>query len=138
MRSRWTNFRVEDGEKEWRKRDAEFEASFASNEELKKDWEAVWEIVAEELSQISEKNMKDVVFIRNDGHTILEAFFRQSNHLAYHTGQILHQAKLIKKESFSSLSIPKGASKDFNKNKFSTEKGKRLSLIHISEPTRPY
>src|ERR1044071_7008534 len=33
MLSRWTNFLIEDGEKEWRNRDAEFEDHFFSNEE---------------------------------------------------------------------------------------------------------
>ena len=125
MLSRWTDFRNQDGEKEWRNRESEFEESFGSIEDLKAKWEKAWQVVEHELSQISEENMDDIVYIRNDGHTIQEAFFRQSNHLAYHTGQILHQAKILKKEDFESLSIPKGKSKEFNQRKFDLGKGKR-------------
>ena len=125
MLSRWTNFRTEDGEKEWRNRDEEFEENFGTIEELKEKWNRAWQVVENELSQISEENMNDIVYIRNGGHTILEAFFRQSNHLAYHTGQIVHQAKLLEKENFKTLSIAKGKSNDFNKKKFGIGRSKR-------------
>ena len=125
MLSRWTNFRTEDGEKEWRNRDEEFEENFGSCDDLKAKWNRAWQVVENELSQISEENMNDIVYIRNGGHTILEAFFRQSNHLAYHVGQIVHQGKLLEKENFTSLSIPKGKSNEFNQNTFGKGKNNR-------------
>lgn len=125
MLSRWTDFRTEDGEKEWRNRDQEFEENFGTIEDLKAKWNRAWEVVENELSQISEENLNDIVYIRNGGHTILEALFRQSNHLAYHTGQIVHQAKLLQKENFKTLSIAKGKSNDFNKVTFGKGKSKR-------------
>jgi len=125
MLSRWTNFRIEDGEKEWRIRDEEFEENFGSVDDLKLKWIRAWEVVENELSQISEENMGDIIYIRNGGHTILEAFYRQSNHLAYHTGQIVHQGKILEKENFTSLSIPKGKSKEFNQISFGKGKSKR-------------
>jgi hypothetical protein len=53
---------------------------------------------------------------------VLEAIQRQLAHYASHVGQIMYQAKIIKGEAFTSLSIPKGKSDDFNKDKFSQEK----------------
>src|SRR3569833_1843968 len=38
MLSRWTNFLTEDGEKEWRKRDDEFEVHLFSKEQLLQNW----------------------------------------------------------------------------------------------------
>ena len=39
MRSRWTNFLSEDGEKDWRNRDAEFMDTITSKSELLDKWE---------------------------------------------------------------------------------------------------
>ena len=43
MLSRWTDFLTSDGEKEWRKRDAEFENTIDSKDELLKIWNTGWE-----------------------------------------------------------------------------------------------
>ena len=40
MFSRWTNFLTEDGEKSWRQRDQEFEASYTNKAELITAWES--------------------------------------------------------------------------------------------------
>jgi hypothetical protein len=40
MLSRWTNFLTEDGEKEWRQRDTEFEKVIKTKEELILKWDA--------------------------------------------------------------------------------------------------
>ena len=45
MLSRWTNFLTEDGEKEWRKRDDEFEVHNYSKEKLLQLWEEGWQLV---------------------------------------------------------------------------------------------
>ena len=55
MLSRWTNFLTEDGEKQWRQRDEEFELSIASRTELLEKWNAGWAILFEALSSIKEE-----------------------------------------------------------------------------------
>jgi hypothetical protein len=42
MLSRWTNFLTEDGEKEWRKRDEEFEVHQYNKQQLLELWEKGW------------------------------------------------------------------------------------------------
>ena len=42
MVSRWTNFLTEDGEKEWRQRDDEFETHSQSREKLLQLWKEGW------------------------------------------------------------------------------------------------
>ena len=42
MLSRWTNFLTEDGEKDWRKRDQEFETILKTRVELEAKWEEGW------------------------------------------------------------------------------------------------
>ncbi len=69
--------------------------------------------------------MNKMVYIRNEGHLVSEAIFRQLGHYPYHIGQIAYLGKMIKGDNWKSLSIPKGQSTTYNKEKFSKEKGKR-------------
>ena len=55
----------------------------------------------------------------------MEAIQRQLAHYPSHVGQIVYQAKAIKGGGFTSLSIPKGKSGDYNKEKFDQEKSRK-------------
>lgn len=125
MLSRWTNFLTEDGEKPWRQRDAEFEATIKTREELLEKWEEGWQCLFHALQSITDEDMDKIIYIRNEGHSILEAINRQIAHYSYHTGQIVFLAKMVKNEDWNSLSIPRHKSGDYNADKFSQEKGIR-------------
>lgn len=122
MRSRWTHFLTEDGEKTWRDRDGEFESDIGNREEMMVKYEEGWACVFQALDQITEDNFHQLVYIRNIGHSIPEAINRQLAHYAYHIGQIVYIARMIKGEEWQSLSVPKGQSKAYNERKFSQEK----------------
>lgn len=124
MLSRWTDFLTSDGEKEWRNRDAEFEASIKTERELREKWEAGWACVFQALDSIHEDNFNTTVYIRNMGHTIPEAVNRQMAHYAYHVGQIVFIGRMIKGRDWQSLSIPKGQSAAYNAKKFAQPKRK--------------
>ncbi len=125
MLSRWTDFKNTDGEKEWRKRDAEFEQHAASREEIMKQWEEGWGCLFQALDTVSEEDLGQIIFIRNDGLTILEAINRQIAHYSYHVGQIVYASKLHSKNNWESLSIPRNKSQDYNSGKFANEKAIR-------------
>ncbi len=118
MKSRWTNFLEEDGEKEWRNRDGEFEAVLRSRDDVQKAWNEGWACLFRALESVNEENFGQEVFIRNMGHTILEAINRQLTHYAYHVGQIVYIGRMIKSDAWVSLSIPKGQSVQYNQAKF--------------------
>lgn len=122
MLSRWTNFLTEDGEKEWRDRDDEFVDNFSSNEALLEYWEKGWSCLFEAINNLEDKDLERQIYIRNEGHSVTEAINRQLMHYAYHIGQIVFIAKLLKGEDWQSLSIPKGKSMHYNKIKFSQDK----------------
>jgi hypothetical protein len=124
MLSRWTDFLTSDGEKSWRQRDAEFEMDIHTKTELLEKWEAGWACLFEALASVNEENFDQIVYIRNQGHTITEAINRQLAHYAYHVGQIVFVGRMIKNENWQNLSIPKGKSADFNAEKFAQEKKK--------------
>ncbi|WP_242084691.1 DUF1572 family protein [Aestuariivivens sediminis] len=125
MLSRWTNFLTEDGEKEWRQRDLEFEDSYTTREALIAQWEKGWQCLFAALTSLRSEDLENIVFIRNQGHTVTEAINRQLAHYAYHVGQIVFLGKVLKGKDWSSLSIPKGHSKRYNEKKFSKEKERR-------------
>lgn len=123
MLSRWTNFLTEDGEKEWRQRDAEFDNDLKDREELLSKWNEGWSCLFSAIKPLNPDDLERIVYIRNMGHTVMEALNRQLAHYSYHVGQIVFLGKLIKDEDWASLSIPKGGSKVYNEEKF--EKPKR-------------
>lgn len=125
MLSRWTNFLLEDGEKSWRNRDDEFVNSFSTKEDILNAWEKGWTCLFTALESVTENNLEDIVYIRNQGHTITEALNRQLSHYSYHVGQIVFVGRMLKKDSWESLSVAKNTSKAYNEDKFRKEKGRR-------------
>jgi Protein of unknown function (DUF1572) len=125
MLSRWTDFLTTDGEKEWRQRDAEFDNDITDRTELLAKWNQGWACLFNTLNQLSDNDLTNEVFIRNQGHTVVEAINRQLAHYPYHIGQIVFIGKCLCKDNWNSLSIPKGASKAFNSDKFSKPKHKQ-------------
>ncbi|WP_370479586.1 DUF1572 family protein [Tamlana flava] len=125
MLSRWTNFLTEDGEKTWRKRDDEFIDSYQTKEEIIAAWESGWYCLFNAINPLEKKDLEHIIYIRNGGHTVIEALNRQLAHYSYHVGQIVFLGKLIKGDEWKSLSIPKGDSSKYNQNKFSQAKSKR-------------
>lgn len=125
MLSRWTNFMNEDGEKDWRNRDEEFQDTYTSKEQLVTQWKKGWQCLFDAIEPLTAEDLERIVYIRNQGHTVTEAINRQLSHYAYHVGQIVFLGKLIKGKDWQSLSIPKGKSSKYNQQKFSKEKGRR-------------
>ena len=122
MKSRWTDFLTSDGEKNWRNRDNEFENIIQTKVQLLRYWEKGWKCVFEALESINEENFQTEIYIRNIGHTVVEAINRQLAHYAYHIGQIVFIGKMIKGKDWESLSIPKGDSAIYNQQKFAQPK----------------
>lgn len=125
MLSRFTDFLTTDGEKTWRNRDAEFTNPFSSKVELMERWSKGWDCLTEALEQLTDADMERIVYIRNDGHTVVEAINRQLAHYPYHIGQIVFIAKMLKNEDWKTLSIARNKSTNYNSRKFSQDKERR-------------
>lgn len=123
MMSRWTDFLHTDGEKDFRNRDQEFETIIKNKKDMLDKWEEGWTCLFQALSSITADNFSQLVYIRNIGHTIIEAVNRQLAHYAYHIGQIVLIGKLVAK-NWESLSIPKGNSKVYNQERFEKPKAR--------------
>lgn len=124
MLSRWTDFLNSDGEKEWRNRDSEFENTIQSKQEMISKWEEGWNCLFNTLKSLKEEDLDKIIYIRNQGHTVMEAINRQLAHYPYHVGQIVYLGKMLSENDWQSLSIPKGNSNQYNSDKFSKPKEK--------------
>jgi hypothetical protein len=110
MRSRWTNFLTEDGEKPWRARDAEFEAQPLSREQLLQRWNEGWAVLFDALNALTEHDLLKNITIRSQQLSVVDAINRQLAHYSAHVGQMVYLGKWLKGDAWQTLSIPKGAS----------------------------
>jgi hypothetical protein len=114
LSSRWTRFLETDGEKPDRNRDGEFETDRAlTRQDLMEIWERGWSRCFESLGSLTPDDLSKRVRIRGEEHTAAQAIQRQIVHSAYHVGQIVFLAKHLSSARWTSLSIPRGRSRDF-------------------------
>jgi hypothetical protein len=117
MLSRWTNFLTEDGEKEWRQRDDEFEVHDYSKQQLLDLWEKGWNCFLNAIEPLNDDDLLKTIYIRQEGLTVIDAINRQLAHYPYHIGQIVYIGRMLKNENWKNLSIPKGTSSQYNQSK---------------------
>jgi hypothetical protein len=115
MLSRWTNFLTEDGEKTWRQRDEEFNNHTAyTKQQLIDTWEKGWDCLLNTLGSLQEDDLLKTIYIRKEALSAIDAINRQLAHYPYHVGQIVYIGRMIRKETWKSLSIPPGQSEQYN------------------------
>lgn len=122
MRSRWTDFLTSDGEKETRKRDAEFEPQHHSIETLRELWEAGWACCLGAIEALEPSDVEKTVTIRGEPLTVMEAIQRQISHYAYHVGQIVLLARHRRGREWRSLTIPRGQSSRFSRGTYKADR----------------
>ncbi|MES1218922.1 MAG: DUF1572 family protein [Bacteroidota bacterium] len=127
MLSRWTNFLTEDGEKEWRHRDNEFNIHEYTKKQLIELWEQGWNCFINSLENLHEDDLLKTIYIRQEALTAIDAINRQLAHYPHHIGQILYVGKIIRNENWKSLSIPKGQSEVYNKTEPVKDPAKKYS-----------
>lgn len=122
MISRWSDFLTTDGEKSSRNRDQEFEDDISSKQEMITIWEKGWKTLFDTLNGLESQDLLKNITIRGEKHTVLEAIERQMAHYAYHVGQIVYIGKQLKDENWKTLSIPKGKSEEYLRQKLKKHK----------------
>lgn len=125
MLSRFTNFLMEDGEKEWRNRDGEFEVHGYNRQQLLDIWSKGWKCYLDTMEALTEDDLMKTVYIRGEALSVTDALIRQLAHYPYHIGQIIYVARMIKNENWKNLSIPKGGSRAFNQSEGSKDPGRK-------------
>jgi Protein of unknown function (DUF1572) len=118
LRSRFTDFLITDGEKPDRHRDGEFELpAGTSRETVIAGWDVGFSRVMNELKSLSSADLLRDVYVRGERHTVVQALNRSLGHTSMHVGQIVFLAKHLRGERWRTLSIPRGQSEQFNKQR---------------------
>ena len=73
MLSRWSNILTNDGEKKWRNRDDEFAENIFTKNKILNIWQVGWNCLFETLQNLKSEDLHRIIFIRNQGHTVVEA-----------------------------------------------------------------
>jgi hypothetical protein len=114
LRSRFTDFFDEDGEKPWRHREGEFIDERLPRAELMAAWTDGWIALERVLAGLDDADFARLVTVRGQHLTIADALARSHAHIAYHVGQIVLIARAHLGGRWRSLSIPKGGSVAYN------------------------
>jgi hypothetical protein len=88
-------------------------------------WEASWKIVFDALARLTDADLNRTVLIRGERHSVMQAIHRKVAHYAYHIGQIVFIAKHCASGRWTSLTIPRGKSADYNARVSSGELSQR-------------
>lgn len=115
MLSRWTDFLKTDGEKPSRNRDSEFIDDIPTRDALMAHWERGWKCLFTALAALRPADLTERVTIRGHPHTVVQAIHRQLDHYGYHVGQIVHLARFLAKDQWTTLTIPRGQSAAYNR-----------------------
>src|SRR5678809_319652 len=83
MLSRFTNFLTEDGEKEWRQRDDEFEIHNYSKQQVIDLWDKGWTCFFDTMDSLTEDDLLKTIYIRKEALTVIDAINRQLAHYPY-------------------------------------------------------
>jgi hypothetical protein len=116
LSSRFTDFLTADGEKPWRDREAEFFDPATARAELMARWEDGWRAFFAAVDPLTDADFARTITIRGQALTVHDALHRSLAHSAYHVGQIVFLAKLIRGAEWTYLSIPPGQSTVYNLN----------------------
>ena len=118
MKSRWTGFLTEDGEKAWRDRDEEFVApdpTEASRDAIMAAWREGWAALDSTLGALTEADLGRTVTIRGAPHAVHAAVLRQIDHYAFHVGQMNVIARLrVGSDNWAWFTLAPGGTKAFN------------------------
>lgn len=113
LRSRYRDFLTTDGEKPDRDRDAEFEVHEpVTRDGVLKMWEDGWAAALASLDALTPADLEKTITIRGEAFVVVEALNRSVTHTAYHVGQIVYLARHFAAGRWTSLSIPKGKSRE--------------------------
>jgi uncharacterized damage-inducible protein DinB len=114
LKSRFTDFLTDDGEKPWRQREEEFKARTVTRSELLSKWNEGWDVLLGALSTLTDELLSRTVTIRQQPLLVHEALHRSLAHSSYHVGQIVYAAKAMRGKDWKYLSIPPGQSAAYN------------------------
>jgi hypothetical protein len=114
MISRWTDFLTTDGEKPDRNRDDEFIDQQAPRAEVMTQWNRGWIVLFATMDSLTDDDLTRTIHVRGEPHSVILAVNRQLSHYGYHVGQIVQIARIFAGENWTTLTIARGESEQYN------------------------
>lgn len=114
LRSRFTAFLTDDGEKPWRNREEEFAPRIVSRDVLNAHWQSGWTALHDAIGLLTDADLHHIVTIRGQALSVHDALHRSLAHVSYHVGQIVYLAHAHRGADWHYLSIPPGGSAAYN------------------------
>jgi uncharacterized damage-inducible protein DinB len=114
LRSRFTAFLTEDGEKPWRDREAEFAPRIVTRAVLRDHWDAGWTALFASVDGLTDEDLSREITIRGQPLSVQDALLRSLAHASYHVGQLVYLAHAQVGTEWRYLSIPPGGSAAYN------------------------
>jgi hypothetical protein len=81
-------------------------------------WEQGWKVVLDTLQSLTPADLSKTITIRSQPLNVVDAMNRQMAHYASHVGQIIYLGKWMKQGQWTSLTIPKNKSVEYNQRMF--------------------
>lgn len=135
LRSRFTAFLTDDGEKPWRDREDEFAVRVVSREELRAQWLAGWTALYDAIGPLTDADLRRVVTIRGQALTVHDALHRSLAHASYHVGQMVYLAHAHRGRAWDYLSIPPGGSAAYNASPTHETPGAHVATLRMGRST---
>ena len=83
-------------------------------------WERGFACVLNAIRGLSAEDLEKTVAIRGVPHTVPLAIQRSLGHTCYHIGQIVQVARILAGEHWTTLTVPRGGSQQFNQSNWGT------------------
>jgi len=77
-------------------------------------WARGWDLLDAALAPLTDGDLERTITIRGEPHTVSQAVIRQLAHYGQHVGQIVLLARIARGAAWSTLSVPRGHSGQFN------------------------
>lgn len=135
LRSRFTAFLTEDGEKLWRNREDEFAPRIVSRETLLAEWQSGWTALYDAIGPLTDADLHRIITIRGQSLSVHDALHRSLAHVSYHVGQIVYLAHTHRGAQWEYPSIPPGGSAAYNLAPTHETPGAHVARLTGSEPT---
>jgi hypothetical protein len=88
--------------------------TFTTRDELLAYWDSGWQRLFDSLAHLTRDDLGKIVTIRSEPHSVPLAMQRSLAHSAYHVGQIILIARILAGDHWTTITIPRGGSANFN------------------------
>jgi hypothetical protein len=77
-------------------------------------WNRGWIVLFATMDSLTDDDLTRTIHVRGEPHSVILAVNRQLSHYGYHVGQIVQIARIFAGENWTTLTIARGESEQYN------------------------